>query len=75
LFISENGKEELPHTFPSSDQGYKGDSVKAAQEHYVHCLRTGARCETEGEEYLKTVAAVEACYRSAATRQAVNLHE
>jgi predicted dehydrogenase len=71
LFVSENGKEELPHAFPASDLGYKGDSVKAAQEHYAHCLRSGARCETEGEEYLKTVAVVEACYRSAETRQAV----
>ena len=75
LFISENGGDEHPHTFHAPDRGYKGDSVRAAQEHYVHCLQSGARCETEGEEYLKTVAAVEACYRSAATRQAVNLHE
>jgi predicted dehydrogenase len=73
LSISEIGQEEVPHNFPSSELGYKGDSVKTAQEHYLHCLQTGTRCETEGTEYLKTVAAVEACYRSATTRQTVDL--
>ena len=73
LFISETGQEEVPHPFPSSELGYKGDSVKAAQEHYLNCLETGSACETEGVEYLKTVALVEACYRSATTRQAVDL--
>jgi D-apiose dehydrogenase len=74
LFISGIGQEEAPHNFPSSELGYKGDSVKAAQEHYLHCLKTGRPCETEGTEYLKTVEAVEACYRSATTRQAVDLN-
>ena len=73
LFVSEIGQEEVAHHFPSSELGYKGDSVKAAHEHYLDCLKTGNPCETEGAEYLRTVEAVEACYRSAATRQAVNL--
>ncbi|MFN8009466.1 MAG: Gfo/Idh/MocA family oxidoreductase [Terriglobia bacterium] len=74
LFISENGQEELPHSFPHPELGYKGDSVKAAQEHYRDCLMSGTPCETEGQEYLKTVAAVEACYRSASTGQTINPH-
>jgi predicted dehydrogenase len=73
LFVSEIGQEEVAHHFPSSELGYKGDSVKATQEHYLDCLRTGNPSETEGAEYLKTVEVVEACYLSAATRQAVNL--
>ena len=73
LFLTEHGKEESPHPIPATDQGYRGDSVRAAQEHYVTCLKTGLRCETEGEEYLKTVAAVEACYCSAETGQTVSL--
>jgi hypothetical protein len=37
-------------------------------------LRTGERCESEGEGYLKTVAAVFACYDSVKTGQAVSLY-
>lgn len=44
--------------------GYRGDSVRATQQHIIECLKTGAPCESEGREYLKTFAAVEAAYES-----------
>ncbi len=72
LFLTDYGRDEVVHEFANSEQGYKGDSVRAAQEHYVSCLRSGKRSESEGEEYLKTVAAVFACYDSAETGQAVD---
>jgi D-apiose dehydrogenase len=53
-------------------EGYRGDSVRATQQHFVTCLRTGAPFETCGREYLKTVAAVEAAYRSAAERRPID---
>ena len=54
--------------------GYKGDSCRAAQQHFVDCLRTGAEFETEAADYVqKTFAAVEACYRSAAINRSVAL--
>ena len=65
LWFRQYGEEERQHTFPTTDAGYKGDSVKAMQEHFIACLRSGEDAESEGEGYLKTVAAVEACYRSA----------
>lgn len=73
LFLTRHGKDEaaLPYVVPSV--GYRGDSIRAAQDHYISCLQTGDRCESEGEEYLKTVAAVEACYKSAATGQVVRM--
>jgi predicted dehydrogenase len=73
LWITEHGQEERPHEFPASGEGYKGDSVRAMSEHAVECLRSGAPAESEGREYLKTVAAVFACYRSAETGQGVSL--
>lgn len=73
LWLTEYGKEEAAHTFPTSDRGYIGDSARAAQEHFAACLRTGQPCETEGHDYLKTVAAVFACYRSAESGQPVSL--
>ncbi len=72
LWVTEYGQEEVAHKFATTTQGYRSDSVKAAQEHYVSCLRTGQSSETEGEEYLKTMAAVFACYASAKIGQAVS---
>jgi len=46
--------------------GYRGDSVRATQRHFIDCLRSGAEFESGAEEYLKTFALVEAAYRSAA---------
>jgi len=53
--------------------GYKGDSVKALQQHFADCLLSGEASEPEGARYLKTVMAVDACYRSAQTGMPVNI--
>jgi predicted dehydrogenase len=71
IFTTEYGSGERAHEFISPEHGYKGDSVCAVQEHFVSCLRTGLRSESEGDEYLKTVAAVLACYESAETNRIV----
>jgi predicted dehydrogenase len=67
LFLADYEKPEthLPTKFAL--EGYKGDSVKALQQHFAECLLTGEASESEGAEYLKTVMAVDACYRSAQT--------
>ena len=57
------GQEGFPFTPPTT--GYKGDSVLATQEHLLETLRTGRPSESDGREYLKTVALVEDCYRLA----------
>ena len=59
------------HDYAFPAEGYRGDSIRAAQRHFIYCLRAGERCETEGEDYLKTVAAVFACYDSAESGKAV----
>ncbi|MCI0387942.1 MAG: Gfo/Idh/MocA family oxidoreductase [Acidobacteria bacterium] len=73
LWLTEYGKDEMRHEFTSPESGYRGDSIRAAQEHYINCLRTGQMSENEGVDYLRTVAAVFACYRSVETGQAVPL--
>jgi predicted dehydrogenase len=55
------------------ETGYKGDSVKATQEHFVECLRTGAAFETNLEDYIETYGAVEAAYVSAREARALDL--
>jgi predicted dehydrogenase len=73
IWLDEYGDAERPHDYAFSAEGYRGDSVRAAQRHFISCLRTDDRCETEGEDYLKTVAAVLACYDSAESGQAVTV--
>lgn len=53
--------------------GYKGDSVLATQRHFIDCLRAGRSFESGPEDYMKTFAAVEAAYRSAAEGRTVGL--
>ena len=56
--------------------GYKGDSCRATQQHFIDCLLSETEFETEGASYLNTtVAAVEACYRSAAENRSVSIEE
>jgi predicted dehydrogenase len=73
LFLTEYGKPELRCPVQVPAEGYKGDSVRALQEHFVACLLSGETAESEGADYLKTVRAVDACYRSAETGLPVKL--
>ena len=72
LWLTEYGGAESYHEFTRPDQGYRGDSVKTAQEHYINCLSSGEISENEGIDYLKTVAAVFACYASVETEALVH---
>ncbi len=65
LFLTQYGEPERPHLYAIPAAGYRGDSVLATQQHVVDCLASGHPAESEGRAYLKTVEAVEACYRSA----------
>lgn len=51
--------------------GYRGDSVLGTQRHFIDCLRSGVKFESEGREYLKTVRVVEAAYESVAQKREV----
>jgi hypothetical protein len=50
-----------------SRHGFAGDSVFAALQHFVERLRQGTAFETDGEDYLRTLAVQDAVYRSAAS--------
>ena len=69
----DSGSGETEFDYKCSDQGYRGDSVFAVQQHMVQCLATGKPCESEGESYLKSVSLVEACYESADKNSVVEL--
>jgi predicted dehydrogenase len=75
LLVTQYGEPERPHPFPIPRAGYKGDSVRATQEHLIESLRRGQPSESDGRDYLKTVAAVFACYRSAETGSVVTMRD
>ena len=54
-----------------TDRGFAGDCVYALQRHFVERMSDGAPFESTGEDYLRTVRAMEACYASAAAGQVV----
>jgi len=53
--------------------GYRGDSVRACQAHFVACVKNGIPFETSGRGYLHTFAAVRAAYRSIAESRSISL--
>jgi len=63
------------HWKNQANEGYRGDSVRQTQQHFIDCLRTGGQFESGARAYLRTVAAVEAAYRSAEQQRAVRLDE
>jgi len=68
--VLRNGKRLWRNTV---HEGYRGDSVRATQQHFVDCLRRGVNFETSAEDYLETYAAVEAAYESAAAGKTISL--
>lgn len=62
------------HEYEIPRVGYRGDSCRAALQHFVDCLLSDEQFETEGEDYLKQVMrTVFVGYESAKTRKAIKL--
>lgn len=59
--------------YPHRNINFGGDCVYALQRHFVESMRTGAPFEANGEDYLKTLAVVEAVYESACSGEVVKL--
>ena len=72
IYMESGGaRNQHPYTIPSA--GYRGDSCRATQSHFIDCLISGKEFETGGEEYLKTFQLVFDCYQSAETGRRVYL--
>ena len=61
------GERAGEHAYPHERRGFAGDCVHATLQHFVDGLRSGTPFETDGRDYLKTLAVQEAVYRSAAS--------
>jgi predicted dehydrogenase len=63
--IEERGGVRIEHEWAIPATGYRGDSCYLAQRHFIDCLKSGAGFESHGQDYLRTLELVEACYESA----------
>jgi len=59
--------------YPHANVNFAGDCVYTLQRHFVDCMREGREFESNGEDYLKTLAVVDAVYESAARGEVVRL--
>jgi D-apiose dehydrogenase len=73
LRIKPLGEPSREIDYVRENRNFAGDCVHALQRHFVDGLRTGTPFESNGRDYLKTVAVVEAAYASAAAGQRVHL--
>jgi D-apiose dehydrogenase len=73
LTLKPLGQPSRPHDYRHTREGFAGDSVYELQRHFVDRMLDGGPFESSGEDYLKSTALMEACYRSAATNQVVTV--
>ncbi len=71
LVLKPLGQPARPIDYRHERRGFAGDCVYHLQRHFVDCMTSGAPFESTGEDYLKTIALVEACYESNQTGQVV----
>lgn len=59
------GEEEQNQPYNHEDRNFCGDCCYTTQRHFIDCLLAGAQFETNGRDYLRTLAIQEAIYASA----------
>jgi len=67
------GKPEREIAYERADRNFAGDCCYFTQRHFVDRMLDGKPFETNGEDYLRTLAVQEAVYQSAETRQPVEV--
>ncbi len=73
LHVQLNTGDAYEHFFENPG-GYKGKSCQATQRHFINSLINKTVFETNGDDYLRTLAVVEAIYKSAESKKAVKPH-
>jgi len=66
LTVQTLGKPEREHEYPHEDRNFCGDCCYTTQRHFIDRLGDGRPFETNGLEYLRTLAVQDAVYESAA---------
>jgi len=74
ITIQPLGKPEVEHSCNFENKNFAGDCVYAIQRHFIDCLLSEKEFETNGDDYLKSLAVQEAIYESARTKNPVNIN-
>ncbi len=73
ITIQPLGQPERPHPYKHEKRAFSGDCCYTTQRHFIDRLLDGGRFETDGPEYLRTLAVQDAVYESAARRVPVEV--
>lgn len=65
ITLKQLGKAEEKQSYEMSNMEFAGDCVYATQKHFIECLFNGVEFESNGFDYLRSIAVQEAIYRSA----------
>jgi predicted dehydrogenase len=75
LTIQKLGNPETEHPYPHEDRNFAGDCCYTTQRHFIDRLLDGRPFETNGPDYLRTLAVQDAVYRSAEKGRPVTVGE
>jgi predicted dehydrogenase/kynurenine formamidase len=73
LTVQPLGEAEREHPYHHERRGFGGDCVLTTQRHFIERLASAEPFETEGREYLRSLAIVEAAYESAQCGSSVSV--
>ena len=73
LTLRQLGEQPQAVPYLHERRDFAGDCVYYTQRHFAECMLNGATFETDGRDYLKTLAVQEAVYASAASRTPVTV--
>ena len=73
LTLQKLGETEAEINYQHAPVGFAGDCVYALQKHFLEAFASGAPFETNGEDYLKSLAVLEAAYTSSSEKRVVGL--
>ena len=73
IYITLRGGTEMEHPYHIPKKGWKGGCTIATQQHFIDGLLNGGMFETGGQEYLKSVKVMFACYESSMHNKVVTL--
>ena len=73
LTIQKLGQPETEHDYPHEDRNFCGDCCYTTQRHFIDRLLDGQPFETDGHDYLRSLAVQDAVYESAQKGAPVNV--
>jgi len=73
LWIKLLDQPTVQHHYLHEDRAFAGDCVHTLQSHFVEQMLNGEPFEASGEDYLRTIRVVEACYESSAQGKVITL--